>query len=30
MPTTANPEYRNTLEKQDSDLKSYFMMPTGF
>jgi hypothetical protein len=25
-PTTASPEYPNTPEKQDSDLKSYFMM----
>jgi gas vesicle protein len=25
-PTTARPEYPNTLEKQDSDLKSYLMM----
>jgi hypothetical protein len=25
MPTTANPGYPNTPEKQDSDLKSYFM-----
>jgi hypothetical protein len=26
MPTTVSPEYPNTLEKQDSDLKSYLMM----
>ena len=26
MPTTANPEYTNTPEKQDSDLKSYLMI----
>ena len=25
-PTTASPGYPNTEEKQDSDLKSYFMM----
>jgi hypothetical protein len=25
-PTTASPGYPNTPEKQDSDLKSYFMM----
>ena len=25
-PTTASPGYHNTPEKQDSDLKSYFMM----
>jgi hypothetical protein len=25
-PTTASPGYPNTLEKQDSDLKSYLMM----
>jgi FtsZ-binding cell division protein ZapB len=26
MPTTASPGYPNTLEKQDTDLKSYLMM----
>jgi beta-lactamase class A len=26
IPTTVSPGYSNTLEKQDSDLKSYFMM----
>jgi hypothetical protein len=26
MPTTASPGYANSPEKQDSDLKSYFMM----
>jgi hypothetical protein len=25
-PTTVSPEYSNTLEKQDSDLKSHLMM----
>jgi hypothetical protein len=25
-PTTVSPRYPNTLEKQDSDLKSYLMM----
>ena len=25
-PTTASPQYPNTPEKQDLDLKSYFMM----
>jgi hypothetical protein len=25
-PSTASPGYTNTLEKQDSDLKSYIMM----
>ena len=27
IPTTASPEYHNTPEKQDSNLKSHLMMP---